>query len=185
MIKPETTIKSEVVYDGSWLKIRKDTVLTGTGMTATREIVVHRQVVVVIPLTDDGDLIMVRQYRKAVERELLELPAGTMEPGETPEHAARRKMVEETGYNPSAMRFVNAIYPSPGTSDEIIHIFLASGLEGDGVPTELADELVVEVVSRAAAVRMVLDGVIRDGKSVAGILMLESSSLHNEPVNAE
>jgi ADP-ribose pyrophosphatase len=180
MVKPEKTIKSELVYDGSWIKIRKDTVITGTGMTATREIVVHRGVVVMIPLTDDGNIVLVRQYRKAIEEELLELPAGTMEPDEVPEHAAQRELREETGYAARVLAHLGDVYSSPGTSDEVIHIFEARDLHGDGVPTEPADEIAVEVVSRADAVRMVLDGRIRDGKSVAGILMLESASLHNK-----
>lgn len=179
MVKVETTQKSEMVYDGSWIKVRMDTVITGTGQTATREIVVHPEVVVMIPLTAEGDVLMVRQYRKAVERELLELPAGTMEPGEAPEHAARREMREETGYDPHKVEHVADIYPSPGTSSEVIHMFLVTDLQGDGVPSEPADELQSERFSRSQARDLVLDGTIVDAKSVAGILMLESASIHN------
>lgn len=179
-IAPEVTLSSEMVYDGSYISVRKDLVRTGRGATASREIVLHPAVVVMVPIDRDGNLLLVRQYRKAIEQVMLELPAGGIDDGESPEDAVRREMVEETGYEPARVRSMGTIYSSAGMSNEIMHLFLVWDLRGDGVATEPADELQVEVMSRADAKEMVLDGRINDAKSVAGILMLESASLHND-----
>ena len=179
-IQVEETIESEMVLEGSFIRVRRDVVRTGRGRTATREIVLHPPVVVMLSLDHDGNVLLVRQYRKAIEQETLELPAGGIEEDEAVEDAVRREMVEETGYEPGRIDPLAMIYPSAGMSDELMHIFVVSDLQGDGVPSEPADELEVVRVPFAEACGMVLDGVIKDAKSVAGILMLKSRSLHNE-----
>lgn len=179
-IKPEETIRSESIYQGRAVNLRKDTVVTGTGEHTEREVVEHAPVVVMAPLMDAGKLLMVRQYRKPVERELLELPAGGVEPGESLTHAVRREMIEETGYAPGAVEPMVTILPSPGISNEVMHIFRVSSLEPRGGPEELTDQLEVEVVTVADAVDMVWAGGISDAKSIIGVLMLESASQHND-----
>jgi len=173
-MKPEDTLSSELIYEGRVISVRRDTVRTGTGATATREIVHHAPVVVMAPMTADGDLLLVRQYRKAVERELLELPAGGVEPGESIENAVRREMIEETGYDPGSITPMTTIYPTPGISDESMHLFRVADLKGDGQATEPADEILCRRVTLTDAVRMVMSGEIVDAKTIIGVLMLES-----------
>jgi ADP-ribose pyrophosphatase len=184
-IAPEETVRSEVVYRGRLITVRRDTVRLRSGKTGEREIVEHAPVVAMIPLDEDGKLLMVRQYRKAVEQVLLELPAGSIEEGETPEDAVRREMVEETGYEPRIIRLVTDLYPSPGISDEVMHMYLVSDMTGEGHPTEPADEIEVERVDVTQAAEMVRHGLITDAKSKVGILMLESGRLHNEELGGD
>ena len=179
-IQPEASVRSEIAYEGKFLTVQSDTVRTGRGALATREFLLHPPVVVMVPLTKEDEILLVRQYRKAIERETLELPAGGVEPGESIEDAVRREMLEETGFVPGTLEKLGTIYPSPGISNEIMHIYVVSDLSGSGEPTEPEDELRVYPVSRAQAVDMALGGGIADGKSVIGILMLKSSSQHNE-----
>src|SRR5947209_2381816 len=97
-IKPEETIERETAWEGKLITVQKETVRLPDGRTTVREIVVHPEVVAILPVTDDGRLVLVRQYRKAAERVLLEFPAGGVDDGETAEEAVRREMIEETGY---------------------------------------------------------------------------------------
>jgi ADP-ribose pyrophosphatase len=173
-IQAEETINSEIVFEGKVVSLERATVTTGTGATATLEIVRHVPVVVMAPLDADGNLIMVQQYRKPIEQVLLELPAGGVEKGETLEQAARREMREETGYEPAELSILTTIFPTPGISDETMHLFLARDLTGDGHATEPDDELQTVRLSVPEALEMVRDGRIADAKSAVGILMLES-----------
>jgi len=174
-IHPETTVTTERVYTGKVVTLRKDTVRTGNGGTAIREIVEHAPVVVMVPVTADGEILLIRQFRKPVERVLFEVPAGLIEPGESIETAARREMVEETGYEPATMELLTSIYPSPGMTDELMHIFRVSDLQGSGIPTEPDDELETVRMSLSEARSMVTDGRIQDAKTVIGILLLDES----------
>jgi len=178
-IVPEETIHSESIYRGRIIQVRVDTVQTPAGST-TREIVEHAPVVAMVALDADGNLLLVRQYRKAVEDVLLEIPAGGIEPGESREDAVRREMVEETGLEPRHIEPLCTLYPSPGMSDEVMYVYLVTDLVGDGIPTEATDQLSVMRVARAEALALIHTGRIVDAKSVAGVLMLESRSLHNE-----
>jgi ADP-ribose pyrophosphatase len=184
-VQPEVSFSTEVAYRGSYISVRKDTVRTGSGAIASREIVLHPPVVVMVPLNGNGDLVMVRQYRKAVERELLELPAGGIDEGESAEDAVRREMIEETGLVVGSLKLLGTIFSTPGMSDEVMHIYKVWDLTDDGVPTEPADEIAVEIVSRRDALNMAMDGRISDAKSIVGIAMLESASLHNEGFQGE
>lgn len=179
-IRPEATIESEVVYHGALINVRRDTVGLPGDRTGSREIVEHPAVVAMVAVDSAGDLLLVRQYRKAVERVLLEIPAGSMESGESAEEAVRREMLEETGYTPRRIEPLAMIYPSPGISDEVMRLFVVSELEGEGKPTETSDEIIVERVPASVARDMALKGEIEDAKSIVGITMLESASLHNE-----
>lgn len=170
----EETITSETVYDGGLITVRRDTVRVANGKTATREIVEHQPVVVMAPVDADGQLLFVRQYRKPIERVLIEVPAGAIESGESAEDAVRREMREETGYDPKRIEPITTIYPSPGFTDEVMHVFAVYDLEGDGQPSEPLDELQVVRVPVETAREMVRTGQISDAKSVVAVLMLKS-----------
>jgi len=179
-IRPEETESSERIYDGSLIAVRRDQVRLPNGGTATREIVEHPPVVAMLVTGSDGRLLMVRQYRKPVEQTLLEIPAGGIEPGESELEAVKREMREETGYEPRRVERLLTIYPTPGVSDEVMHLYRAWDLQGDGRPTEASDQLEVEWLETGAAISMARRGEIVDAKSVVAILMLESASKHNE-----
>lgn len=142
------------------------------GNTALREVVEHPGAVGVIALKDNGDIVMVKQYRKAAEQVLLELPAGKLEQGEDPAECAARELTEETGYTAGDLRYLVSFYTSPGFSNEVMYMFLATGLrEGENDPDD--DEMVETVeISRDRAMEMILKGEIKDGKTIAGILLL-------------
>ncbi len=179
-IGAEVTVASEMVYQGSLIDVRRETVRVGEGRTAVREIVQHPPVVAMLPLDARENLLLVRQYRKAIEQVTLEIPAGGIDEGEDAEAAVRREMVEETGFLPGQLEKMATIYPSPGFSDEIMHLFLVQELEGDGRQTEPLDEIETTWVSMGEATEMIRVGEIVDAKSVAGILMLKSRSQHND-----
>jgi ADP-ribose pyrophosphatase len=169
-IKSEPTVRSETVFAGNLLDVRKETVRLPRGETVDREIVVHPEVVAVLPVLDDGRLVLVRQYRKAVDRILLEVPAGGIEPGERPEEAVRREMVEETGYRVGACTALTSFYTSPGFTTEFMHLFKATGL-APGRATEEADQIEVQLYPLDRALEAVETGEISDAKSILALLL--------------
>ena len=168
----EKTLESKRVYEGRIINLRLDSVSLENGNTAMREVVEHPGAVGIVALKENGDIVMVKQYRKAVEQVLLELPAGKLEQGENPLDCAARELTEETGYTAGDLRYLVSFYTSPGFSNEVMHMFLATDLkEGKNDPDD--DEMVETVeISRDRAIDMILKGEIKDGKTIAGILLL-------------
>lgn len=168
----EKTLESKTVYKGRIISLRLDSVVLENGNTALREVVEHPGAVGIVALKDNGDIVMVKQYRKAADQVLLELPAGKLEPGEDPADCAARELTEETGYIAGDLRYLVSFYTSPGFSNEVMHMFLATGLrEGENDPDD--DEMVETVeISPDRAMDMILEGEIKDGKTIAGILLL-------------
>jgi ADP-ribose pyrophosphatase len=168
----EKTLESKTVYKGRIINLRLDSVVLENGNTALREVVEHPGAVGIVALKDNGDIVMVKQYRKAADQMLLELPAGKLEQGEDPADCAARELTEETGYVAANLRYLVSFYTSPGFSNEVMHMFLATGLsQGENDPDD--DEMVETVeISRDRAVDMILKGEIKDGKTIAGILLL-------------
>lgn len=169
-IKPEPTLTSETVFSGRLIDVRRDTVRLPNDDTTTREIVVHPEVVAMVPVLDDGRLVLVRQYRKAVDRVLLEIPAGGIDPGETAEEAARREMIEETGYRVGSLRLLTSFYTSPGFTTENMHLFLVENLK-PGEATEQADQIEVVTLSLRESMQRIEVGEIADAKSMLGLLL--------------
>lgn len=131
--KPESHLHEELVssvaaYDGRFLKIRNDTVRLPNGNTSTREYVVHPGAVVVIPLLDDGRVLLERQFRYPIGRVMTEFPAGKLDPGEDPLACGKRELLEETGYTAAQWAHAGALHLAIAYSTEIIHIFFARGL---------------------------------------------------------
>ena len=169
---PERVVDSRLIYEGRIVRFRVDTVALPDGSTATREIIETPGAVVIVPLTDEGQVRMVRQYRSAVGEFLLELPAGTLEPNETPEQAAPRELAEETGDHAARWRRLTGFYTVPGICDEYLHLFLATGLT-PGQANQEADEF-IEVVTLPLddALGMARRGEIRDAKTIIGLLLV-------------
>ncbi len=174
----EKTVESRIIYRGKIINLRLDNVVLENGNSATREIVEHPGAVGIIAIKDNGDIVLVRQYRKAVEQVLLELPAGKLEKGEDPKVCAARELAEETGYRAKKMVYLSRYYTSPGFSNEVMHMYIATGLkDGERNPDE--DELVDTVeISLERAVDMAIKGEIMDAKTIIGIMMLNRGISH-------
>jgi len=166
----EATVTSQRVYEGRLVNLRVDTVRLENGRLTEREIVEHPGAVAVVALDEDDNIILVRQFRKAVEKKLLEIPAGTLEVGEEPIACARRELREETGYRAECLEQIGGLYPSPGFCTEHIHLYLATGLK-KGLSAPEDDEAIETIkVPLSDIPAMVSQGEICDGKSIVGLL---------------
>jgi ADP-ribose pyrophosphatase len=143
------------------------------GRAVEREIVRHPGAVVIVPWLDDQRLVLIRNERVAAGQRLLELPAGTLEPGEAPQAAAGRELAEETGYRPGRVTPIGEFYTTPGFCDELIRVFEATELDPVGQDLDPGEQIEVEVVALAEALAMIDDGRIRDGKTIAAILLAD------------
>ncbi|MBR2592940.1 MAG: NUDIX hydrolase, partial [Oscillospiraceae bacterium] len=161
------------VYSGKLLNIYRDTVLLENGNTSVREIAKHPGGVCVAALEDDGSLWFVRQYRYAVGEDVLELPAGKLEPGEDPDDAIVRELKEETGCTADSIIKVSASFPSPGYTSEVLHLYVARGLHHGDQHLDEDEDLDAFRIPLADAVKMVMNGEIRDSKTQTLILMAE------------
>lgn len=159
------------VYDGRIVKVFTDEVRLPDGRVVTWERVAHPGAVGMVPLTDDGRLLMVRQYRNAVRGELLEIPAGKLEPGEPPLECAHRELAEEVGMNAARMVPLAEFHNSPGYSDERFFLYLADGLEPASAAPGPDEFLIVESVPLEEALGLIASGEIRDAKSIIGITL--------------
>lgn len=164
----EKTLRTEPVFRGKVISLQVDHVRLPNGESATREIVKHPGAVAVLALHEDR-MIVVEQYRKPIERSLVEIPAGKLEKDEDPRQAAIRELEEETGCRCSSLRIICSFYTSPGFSNEIIHLYLAEGLsKGEANPDE--DEfLECTSLSFEEAQQYMRDGRIRDAKTITAI----------------
>lgn len=137
------------------------------GVPRAIDIVVHPGAVVVLPLVDDRRCLMLRQWRHALQKELWELPAGTLDvPGEPPELAAARELEEETGHVAGAIRYLCEFHPSPGILTELIRAYVATDLRKTEQHLEATERITVETVQLADALEMVRDGRVTDGKTI-------------------
>ncbi len=166
----EKTISSKKIYDGKIVKIRVDTVRLPDGSESSREVVEHGGAVAVVPVENDK-VYFVKQFRKPIEKILLEIPAGKLEPGEGPEECARRELVEEIGFWPEELKLLSSFYSSPGFSNEILHLYLASKLVKKQVTYNPGEILEVETHLFQEALKKITVGEIEDGKTIIGLLM--------------
>lgn len=169
----EKTVSKKQIYSGKIINVDLLTVTLPNGKKASREIVTHPGASVVIPISDNGELYMVRQYRKPVEKELLELPAGKLDPNESPEDCAARELKEETGLEAGNIKHVISIHSTPGFSNEVLHMFAAMDLkEGKACADE--DEFITsEKFKIDKLINMVLNHKITDAKTIIGILLAD------------
>jgi ADP-ribose pyrophosphatase len=173
----EKTISSQAIYDGRIIKVKVDEVLLPNGNTAKREIVHHQGAVAVIPLTEDGKMVVVRQFRKPLEKAIVEIPAGKLEIGEDPLACAERELEEETGYRAAQYEKLSAFYTSPGFADELLHVYVATGLtKGESRPDE--DEFVdMMELTLEEAHELHKAGEISDAKTVVALFYWENRML--------
>ncbi|MBM3151519.1 MAG: NUDIX hydrolase [Chloroflexi bacterium] len=164
-------IESEIVYPGRAFTVRRDHLRLPDGRTTRFDIVEHHSSVVIVPLDRDGNLVFVRQYRHAAGLDLLELPAGVIEPGEEPEACARREVREEIGLAAGRMEAVGGFYLAPGYSTEYMHVYLATGLEPGPLKADPDEFLQVEPIPLAQALSLADGGKIPDSKSLAALLL--------------
>lgn len=169
----EKRIGGEWVYRGKLLKVRRDIVRLPDGATAEREYIDHPGAVAVIALTGSGELVMERQHRYPLGRDMIELPAGKIDPGETPLVTAKREFREETGYSASVWRHVATIHIAVAYSTERIEVFLAKGLRHVGAKLDDEEFLEVFTLPLARALEWVREGRITDSKTVAGLFWAE------------
>lgn len=168
----ERTISSTRVFEGRIVKLRVDTVELPGGRTGQREIVEHRGAVVIAAVDEKENVLLVRQFRKAVGEMLLELPAGTLDPGEAPEDCARREIQEETGFKAGKLEKLGGFYSAPGFLTEYLHLFLATELEPSPKAADEDEDIEVVRVHLSAVPRLIAAGEVRDSKSVAGLLRI-------------
>jgi len=163
-------LKSTVLYQGPVFGVRRDEVLEPGGLRATREVITHPGSVVVLPVLDDGRVVLIRQYRHATRQYLWELVAGRMDPGETPKRAAARELLEETGYRAKRYSVFLDMFPTPGFLEERMYILLAEGLTAGEAQPEEDEKIEAQAYSMKELKQMMRRGKLRDAKTVAGIL---------------
>jgi ADP-ribose pyrophosphatase len=166
----EKTLSSKTVFKGRALKMRVDTVLTADGRQSTREIVQRSDCIAVIAVDAEGNILLENQYRQAVEKDLLEIPAGGIDDGEDPETAVVREMREETGFRPRQLVRLTGFYSSPGYSTEYLYLYLATDLAPDPLSSEDTAGIEISWVPVAEIRAMIASGKIQDSKTIAGLL---------------
>lgn len=172
MMDLEPTIQSKRIYEGKVVGLRVDTVRLPNGREATREVVEHGESVAIVPVDAEGNVILVRQYRKAVGRTLLEVPAGSVEEGEDPEACARRELLEETGYTASHIEPIASFYTTPGFCTERMHAYLATGLMPGEAQPEFDEQIEVVPVPLQKVGELIHDRAIQDGKTLTSLLLV-------------
>ena len=178
------SLSSRVVYHGPAFRVTADQVLEPSGVRTRRDIVHHSGSVVILAIEEgksEPRVLLEHQYRHAARQMLWELPAGRIDEGENDLAAAKRELLEETGYTASRWRRILHFYASPGFLAEAMNLYFARGLRPGPAQPEADEVIHVRMVPLSAAVRMVMRGTIKDGKTIAGILWLSQSRKGSKP----
>ncbi len=170
----ETVIKRETIYEGRIVNLYVETVQLPDGHTTQREIIRHGGAVAMVPLHEDGRVTLVRQYRLAAGRELLEVPAGTLEPGEDPLACAARELQEEAGLHPGSLTRLGGFFVAPGYSSEYIHVYLATELTPSSRRGDEDEFLEVITVPLDEALALIEQEEIADAKTISALLWAAS-----------
>ncbi|CAM5208382.1 ADP-ribose pyrophosphatase OS=Castellaniella defragrans OX=75697 GN=HNR28_001527 PE=4 SV=1 [Castellaniella defragrans] len=170
----ETRIHSETLCDGDFLKARRDIVRMPDGGTASREYILHPGAVVVVPLLDDGHVLLERQFRYPVGRVMTEFPAGKLDPQEPPLNCGRRELLEETGYTAQEWAYAGPLHLAIGYSNEVIHIFFARGLQAGTRHLDADECLDVHIVSDETFFAACRSGAVTDAKTLSCALWLQN-----------
>ena len=172
---PFELLKSEILMKGRAFAIRRDTLKAPDGRETKFEIIEHGGSVVIIPIEDNGNMLLVRQYRHATGQDLLELPAGTLDEDEEPEVCAAREIREETGMQAGTLTKLGDFYLAPGYSTEFMHVYLATDLSHNPLDADDDEFLSVESIPVAQAIKMAARGEIPDAKSLAALFLAKPS----------
>ncbi|MBI4186376.1 MAG: NUDIX hydrolase [Chloroflexi bacterium] len=165
----EKTLSSQFIYQGRVVKLRVDTVEMADGRMTTREIIDHDPCVAIVAVDHDDSVLLVNQFRKPLEKELLEIPAGGIDHQESPEMAVGRELREETGYLPRKLLRLGGFYAAPGYCNEYLHLYLATDLVPAPLHAEDTDDITVVRVPVGQIRHLIASGAVCDGKSIAGL----------------
>ena len=171
MTNQEPSIDSRVVFEGRILTVRVDTVRLPNGRQTTREIAEHSPSVCIVPIDDRGNVVLVRQFRKPVERDLLEVPAGGIEEGEVSDEAVQRELQEEIGYTAGKLRYLSSFWLAPGWCTENMHAYLATDLTPSSLQADDDEFISVVRVPLTDAMKLISEGQVQDAKSIAALLL--------------
>ncbi|MAH39506.1 MAG: DNA mismatch repair protein MutT [Dehalococcoidales bacterium] len=171
----EKTLASRLVYSGQVVKLRVDTVKCPSGRQTKREIIEHGDCVAIVAMDSDDNVLLVKQFRKPIEKELLEIPAGGIEVGEDPPSTVQRELREETGYLPKKVSKLGGFYASPGYCTEYLHLFLATDLSPAQLIAEDTEDIELVRVALDQIPELIASGAICDAKSIVGLLIFLSS----------
>jgi ADP-ribose pyrophosphatase len=157
------------VYTGKVVTLNVDTVRLPNGVTVDLETIRHPGAAAVVPIKDDGTVVLIRQFRHAAGGFIYEIPAGKLSPGEDPLHCAARELEEEVGYRASSFELLSSIFTAPGFADEVIHVYKATGLTKGRQQLDRDEVLEIVEMPLNQAIARIQDGTIRDGKTIVGL----------------
>lgn len=169
----ETTVSSQKVFEGDLLHVYQDHARLPDGKVKIREYIAHPGAVVIIPLLDNGELVLERQFRYPLHRDFYELPAGKLDSGEDPLACAQRELLEETGYTAKSWRYITTLHPCIGYSNEKLIYYLAQELTFEGANLDDGEYLEIFTLPPAEALEWIKEGKITDNKSVSGLFWAE------------
>ena len=170
----EQTISSDYIYTGKNISLRVDTVETKNKGYQKREIIEHKGAVGIVAINENNEVILIKQFRKSVEKFLWEIPAGKIEQGEIPKETALRELEEETGYIANNIKLINKFYTSPGFSNQKIYLFLATDLEKSDKEYDSMKYIETHLIKFDDVIDMVLSNEIEDAKTSLGILFTKN-----------
>jgi ADP-ribose pyrophosphatase len=171
MVKPEKELATQQIYQGRAVNVRVDTVEKAVGTKTTREVVEHSDSIAVVALDEQDNVLLVRQFRHAVDKFLLEIPAGGIDPGEEPIDSVRRELQEEIGYFPQKIDKLGGFYATPGYGTEYLHCFLATDLVPSRLVAEDTEDIELVRISPSKIPKLITSGDICDAKSIAALLI--------------
>lgn len=157
------------IYTGKVVTLNVDTVQLPNGVTIDLETIRHPGAAAVVPIKDDGTVVLIRQFRHAAGGFIYEIPAGKLSPGEDPLHCAARELEEEVGYRASSFELLSSIFTAPGFADEVIHVYRATGLTKGRQQLDRDEVLEIVEMPLEQAIKGIQDGTIRDGKTIVGL----------------
>lgn len=171
----EKTLSTQKIFEGRVISVQVDDVELPNGKQSKRELVKHPGAVAIIPITSEGKIVMVKQFRKPLEKEIIEIPAGKLEEGELPEVTARRELEEETGYTTNKLEYIQSFYTSPGFADEILYVYVTNELKAMTEKAALDEDEFVELmeVTLEEAEQLIKEEKIHDAKTVFAVMYLK------------
>jgi ADP-ribose pyrophosphatase len=170
-IEPEQKLSDETVYSGKLFSVVREVVRLANGSERPREIVRHPGAVALVAIDGQGKLLLVRQYRRAADRVLLEIPAGTREPNEDAETCARRELIEETGYEAAEVSSLGGFFSAPGFCTEYLHCYLMTGLTEKVGTADEDENIELDRLSRSEVIDAIRRGEIQDAKTISGVML--------------